>query len=172
LTGAPAEPPFRSEPLSDRHDRTRFACGVDALDRYFRGQAGQDMRRRVANCFVLVSADTGAVAGYYTLSAASLALTELPAEVARKLPRYPAVPVTLMGRLAVDLGFRGRRLGELLVADAVARCLRADMASYALVVDAKDERVGGFYRRLGFRNLPDAERRLFLPLSEAATLFG
>lgn len=74
--------------LEAAHDRSRFACGTPALDRYLREVVTQDVRRRVAACFVML--DGNVVAGYYTLSAASVALTDLPHAIARKLPRYPA----------------------------------------------------------------------------------
>ena len=164
-------PPYRVEPLGAQHDRAAFSCGVDALDRYFRSQAGQDTRKRVASCFVLVAED-GSAAGYYTLSATGIALTDLPPDVARKLPRYPLIPAALMGRLAVDLRRRGQGLGELLLFDAFSRTLRSDVAGYAFVVDAKDDAAQAFYERYRFMRLPGPGRRLYLPLSEIARLFA
>jgi predicted GNAT family N-acyltransferase len=161
---------YRFEPLTDRHDRQAFSCGVDALDRYFRTQAGQEGRKRFASCFVLVAAD-GSVAGYYTLSATSIALRDLPPALANRLPRYPVVPATLMGRLAVHQNRRGQGLGELLLLDAFARTLRSDIASYAFVVDAKDDAAQEFYQHYGFMLLAEGGRRLFLPLAEIAQLF-
>ncbi|HXW25251.1 MAG TPA: GNAT family N-acetyltransferase [Xanthobacteraceae bacterium] len=160
----------RIEPLGDQHDRAAFSCGIDALDRYFRVQAGQDSRKRIASCFVLVAAD-GSAAGYYTLSATGIALVDLPPDLARKLPRYPLVPATLMGRLAVDHRQRGRGFGELLLFDAFSRTLRSEIASYAFVVDAKDDAARAFYEKYGFKRLPSADRRLFLPLAEIARAF-
>ncbi|HEY4942190.1 MAG TPA: GNAT family N-acetyltransferase [Rhizomicrobium sp.] len=161
----------RIEPLGEQHDRSGFSCGVDALDRYFRTQAGQDSRRRIAACFVLTAAD-GTVAGYYTLSATNILLTELPSATAKKLPRYPLMPATLMGRLAVAKKYQGQKFGELLLLDAFARTLRSEIASFAFVVDAKDAAAVTFYERLGFIRLPSTERRLFKPVSEIATLFA
>lgn len=161
---------YRIEPLGDRANREAFSCGVEALDRYFRTQAGRDSRKRVASCFVLV-ADDGSVAGYYTLSATSIALTDLSPAFVKKLPRYPALPATLMGRLAIDQRQRGRGLGELLLFDAFSRTLRSEIASYAFVVDAKDDSAQAFYERYRFIRLPSAGRRLFLPLAEIAALF-
>src|ERR1035441_4027090 len=113
--------PFRFEALGDGHDRGAFDCGDEALDRYFRTQATQDIRRRVANCFVVVGAVTGQVAAYYTLSSASIPLLDLPAEEAKRLPHYPALPAVLIGRLAVDRRFQRRGLGELMIVNAVQR---------------------------------------------------
>jgi hypothetical protein len=70
----------RIEPLGSHHDRTAFSCGVEALDRCIRTQAGQDTRKRVASCFVLTD-EAGSLAGYYTLSATSIALADLPPEL-------------------------------------------------------------------------------------------
>ena len=93
---------LRVEVLGPHHDRAAFESGVEPLDRYFRVQAGQDARKNMAAPFVLVLPD-GAVGGYYTLSATSVNLAALPARTVRKLPRYPLVPATLLGRLA-ELG--------------------------------------------------------------------
>lgn len=163
--------PYRIEPRGPGHDHAAFDCGVAALDGYLSTQAGQDARRRVAACFVLVPAQGNTVAGYYTLSAASLALADLPPEIARKLPRYPAVPATLMGRLAMDRRHQGRGLGEVLLMNAFARCLAAKIASFAFVVEAKHVPAAAFYRHFGFRPLIGDPRRLFLPMAEVARLF-
>ena len=162
-------PDYRIEPLDTQHDRTDFSSGVDALDRYLRTQAGQDSRRRIASCFVLVGLGQS-VAGFYTLSATNIALTDLPPALSKRLPRYPAIPGTLMGRFAVDRRSRGRGFGELLLLDAFSRTLRSEIASYAFVVDAKDDAAVAFYERYRFMRLTG--RRLFLPLAEIAALFA
>ena len=161
---------YRVERLRNDHDRAAFSCGNEPLDRYFHSQAGQESRRRIASCYVLMS-EEGAIAGYYTLSATNIALVDLPAGLARRLPRYPAVPATLMGRLAVDQRYRGQGMGELLLFDALSRTLRSDIASYAFVVDAKDETAQASYERYRFIRLSSTGRRLFLPLAEVAALF-
>ena len=162
---------FAVEALERRHDRSRFDCGSEPLDRYIRERASQDARRRMARVFVAVPDGGAEVAGFYTLSAASIARGSLPEETARRLPRYP-VPAALLGRLAVDRRFGGRGLGTSLLADALRRVARAGetLAVYAAVVDAKDERAQAFYERFGFVRLPDAGRRLFLPMAAVARL--
>ena len=90
---------FRIEPLGDQHNRAAFSCGVEALDRYLQKQAGQDVRKYVAAVFV-ITPDGGSIAGFYTLSAHVINLSDLPDKVAKKLPRYPNVPATLLGTLA------------------------------------------------------------------------
>ena len=163
---------MRIEPLGEHHARSAFASGVEPLDRYFRTQAGQDVRRRVAACFVLVEDGGAEPLGFYTLAATSLTLAELPEALTKRLPRYPTVPATLMGRLAVDGRHRGEGLGEMLLMDALARALRSEIATFAVVVDAKDERAAKFYAKYGFRALTTEGRRLFLPMAEVAQSFA
>ncbi len=157
---------FRIEALTSEHNRLSFSSGVDPLDRYLRELATQDMKRRVSNCFVALD-DADTIAGYYTFAATSLPLTELTAEETRRLPRYTLLPAGLIGRLAVDRRFQGRRLGGALIMDAVARSARADQAIFALIVDAKDEAAAAFYEHLQFRRFASRPAALFLPLATA-----
>lgn len=163
------EAPFRVAALESGHDRTPFNSGSEALDRYFHYQVSQDIRRRVTACFVALAGEAQ-IAGFYTLASASLLLANLPLSVQKKLPRYPTVPAVRMGRLAVDQGFKGQGLGAALLADALARTLRSDIAAYALVVDAKDETAAAFYQHHGFIRLPEQALTLFLPLATARGL--
>lgn len=149
--------------LNSAHDRSHFECGSAALDRYVRELVTQDIRRRVAACFVMLDDDV--VAGYYTLSAASVALADLPPAIARKLPRYPSIPAVRMGRLAVDMKYRGRRLGAALLVNALQRAAKSEIPAVAMVVDAKDETAAAFYRHFGFMQLADNPLALFLPLA-------
>jgi GNAT superfamily N-acetyltransferase len=154
-------------PLTGEHDRSSFVSGFEALDRYFREQASQDIKRRIATCFVAVSRNDRDVAGFYTLSATSIALGALPPQVVKKLPRYPVVPAALLGRLAVDRHYQGHGLGGILLADALKRTSRAEMGVFAMVVDAKDAAARRFYEHYGFTLLPGEGRRLCLPITEA-----
>jgi predicted GNAT family N-acyltransferase len=164
---------FRFEPLAPAHDRAAFSCGVERLDTYLHKQAGQDVKRRVAAAFVLTP-DGKTIAGYYTLSQYSVELEAVPPEIARRLPKYPLVPATLVGRLAVSTAFRGGRLGELLLMDALSRCLTlsTQIASAAVIVDAKDEGAAAFYKKYGFIELPQVPKRLLLPMATVAKLFA
>lgn len=162
---------FSTETLSVAHDRKRFSCGVEALDRYFREFVTQDVKRRLSNCFVAVAED-GEVAGYYTFAATGIPLVELPADIAKRLPRYELMPAGLIGRLAVDQKFQGRRLGGALLMDAAARAARCDPAIFALLVEAKDEGAAEFYRHHGFRCFASKTRTLFLPISTALAALG
>ena len=158
---------FVIEPLNSRHVRATFSCGVGPRDHYFRQQAGQEQRRRAAAIFVAVDrlADD-AVAGFYTLSATAVQTTTLPEAVSRKLPRYPELPAILLGRLAVDRRWQGRRLATRLVADALQRCAPLDqIGALFMVVDAKKVALQPFYERLGFHSFPDQPRRLFFVLA-------
>jgi len=162
--------PFRLEPLGAEHERCLFRCGEDALDRYFQTQVTQDIRRRIANCFVAVENVTSLVAAYYTISAASIPLVNLPPDETKRLPRYPTVPAVRIGRLAVDQRFQGRGLGAALLADAI-RALKTDAAAFTLLVDAKNDQAIAFYQRFGFRILTSQPRTLFLPLATAQKVF-
>lgn len=156
---------FRLEVLRAEHDRKAFSCGVEPLDRYFREQATQDIRRRISACYVAIDEATSAIAGYYTLAAGGVPLDEMPTQLAKKLPRYASVPVVRMGRLAVDQRYHGKKLGAALLWDAVLRATRSEIAAFALVVDAKNDVAAEFYRHHGFVALDDEQRRWLLPLS-------
>lgn len=164
---------YSIEPLGKYHDRAAFSCGKESLDRYIKEQASQDADRFYATTFVLVERRGRIVLGYYTLSSFGINLKELPEEIVKKLPRYPIVPATLLGRLAVDKNYRGKGLGELLLMDALHRALEQadEIGSAAVVVEAKDEEAIRFYK--GYEFLPYADRpdRLFLPMKTIRKLF-
>jgi ribosomal protein S18 acetylase RimI-like enzyme len=155
------------EPLSVDHDRSQFFSGSEALDRYLREQASQDIKRRIATCFVAVRRDAQDLAGYYTLTATSVALSAFSPEITKKLPRYPVVPAVLLGRLAVARHYQGQGLGGILLVDALKRTSRAEFGVFAMVVDAKDEAAQRFYEHHGFTLLPGEARRSCLPIAAA-----
>lgn len=161
--------PFRVVPLDSTHNRNAFDSGSAPLNRYLHEQVTQDVRRRVTACFVALNADHQ-IAGYYTLASASVLLTDLPAAIAKRLPRYPTVPAVRMGRLAIDQNFQGQGLGGALLADALQRAARAEIAAYALLVDAKDTHAAAFYQHHGLLALPDVPLTLFLPLATVQML--
>jgi GNAT superfamily N-acetyltransferase len=160
---------FHVETLSTQ-DRSGFECGVAALDRYLKEQAGQDQRRGVSNCFLALSAEK--IAGYYTFAAAGVPFRDLPTDISRRLPRYSDLPGALIGRLAVDRRFRGLGLGAGLIADAMMRARLAAPAVFMLLVDAKDEKAAEFYRHHAFRSLEGRPLRLFLTMSTAEKVPG
>lgn len=160
--------PFRVEPLAAEHDRVAFSCGEPALDVYFRTQVTQDVRRHITNCFIAIDVATEIVAGFYTLSAASIPVRGLPPGLTKRLPRYPVLPAVRIGRLAVATQFRGRKLGAALLADAAERALGAAPASFTLLVDAKNDVAVAFYEHHGFVRLASQPQSLFLPLATIA----
>jgi len=172
LPGEPAEIHFLIEPLGPNYGRAAFSCGSKELDSYLRTQAGQDLKKRAAVPFV-ITPDHRTIAGFYTLSQHAVDLGELPEDVAKKLPRYPLVSATLLGRLAVSLQFRSQGLGEKLLMDALYRALQSSkqIASAVVVVDAKDEQAAAFYRKYGFIEFRRIQRRSFLPMATIVQLF-
>lgn len=159
--------------LTPEQDRDGFSCGVAALDTYLRRQAGQDMRRGFAT--VITAREAGApekVVGYYTLSAAPVLLSDLPEDMGRRLPRYPAVPAIRLGRLAVDAAAQGRHVGSLLVLDALARACANELAWALFLVDAKEERAARFYKRFLFRRFEESGLALWMTRRQAERLAG
>ena len=165
--------PFSIEPLGKHHDRAAFSCGKEPLDRYIKEQAGQDAKRHYAAPFVLAEKGKKNILGYYTLSSFGIRLEELPGEMAKKLPRYPLVPATLLGRLAIDKDHQGKGLGELLLMDALHRSLdqAGVIGSIAVVVEAMDKEAFEFYKNFDFFPFPDSRDRLFLPMKTILRLF-
>lgn len=159
---------FLIEELRGEHDRRGFESGTEALDRYLAERAGQDVRRNVASCYVARARESSRILGYYTISMSGTSLDELPAEAARRLPRYSSVPAALVGRLAVDRSCHGQGLGSALLLNAVTRAIRSDIAAYAVVVEAKNEQAAAFYRHHGFMPLVGERFRLFFPLGATA----
>ncbi len=161
------------EPLGKHHDRAAFDCGMEALNRYLRKQVGQDAKKKIAAAFVVAGDMPSAIAGYYTLSSTSINVGELPEAVAKKLPRYPLMPATLIGRLAVDRRYRGKGYGELLLVDALKRSLMStkQIGSVAVVVDAKDDSARAFYTHFQFIPLVNYSHRLFLPIAVVQKYF-
>jgi len=153
-----------TEVLQFHHRRDHFSCGIIALDSYLHKQARQDMKKKVSVCFVNCTADD-TVIGYYTLSNGSIPRSELPPTLQHKLPRYEQLPVTILGRLAIDHTHQRKNIGTLLLIDALKRSNDASAAigSYAVFVDPIDEVASRFYERFGFIKLPDSAK-MFLPM--------
>ena len=158
--------------LEATHKKKDFNCGKPLLDNYLHTQAKQDVKRKQSACFVL-EGDRGIVKGYYTLSSASIKKDILPETIIKKLPpAYSDLPVTLLGRLAVDNSYRGQRLGELLLLDALKRCYNAsvNIGSMAVIVDPLDGDAEQFYLKYGFIALPDSGK-MFIPMATVSELF-
>ena len=163
---------FGIEPLAKTHDRSGFVCGNDRIDTYFRQTVSQDVKRNYASCFVARELATDRVAGFYTLSSSNVPLTEVPADLAKKLPRYPSVPAVLIGWLARHIEFAGLGLGETLVFDAIRTVATAPIGAHAIFADAIDDRAFAFYISFGFTPLLTRSHTLYLPISTAKELIG
>ena len=162
---------FFSEALGQR-DRAAFSSGNERIDGYFRQTVSQDVKRGYAACFVLVEQASAKIAGFYTLSSHSIALTELPVEVARKLPRYPSVPAVLIGWLGRAAGFRRQHIGPMLLADAITRLAAAPVDIHALCADAIDDAAAAFYREHQFQPFLSRPNSFYLPMKTALALMA
>ena len=162
-----------TENLNSNHRKKDFFCGNAMLDEYFHKQANQDVKRKLAACFVLIDAQNELVKGYYTLSNNTISQDLIPTEIQKKLPKsYKIIPTTLLGRLAVDNRFKGLGIGKLLLIDALRKSydLSKVIGSFAVVVDPIDDDAFRFYKKYGFITLPDSGK-MFLPMNTIKSLF-
>jgi predicted GNAT family N-acyltransferase len=157
---------------SRKHIRSHFCCRKESLDKYIVQQASQDLKRRVSTVFVLIDEPEMNVLGYYTLSSYTIDITVLDEAFAKKLPRYPVLPATLLGRLAVDHSQKGKRLGELLLVDALKRSLDAAMqvSSLAVIAEALDDQALSFYLKYGFQQFKQEPMKLYFPMKSVEEL--
>jgi predicted GNAT family N-acyltransferase len=165
---------LKIEPFDSRqHDRSNFFYGKDSLDTYIRKQASQDLKKRVSTVFVLVDEPQSSVLAYYTLSTYTIDISSLDEAFAKKLPRYPLLPATLLGRLAIDDSQKGKGFGELMLIDALRKALDASMqvASLAVIAEALDENAVNFYKKYGFQKFKEDPMKLYLPLKSVEKLF-
>lgn len=150
------------------HHRNAFFCGVEPLDTYLHRYAKQHVKTNISRVFVATNQDAPQeILGFYSLSAAEIERLDLPDDTSRKLPPYP-VPVAIIGRLAVDIKWKGQGIGAYLLINAFMRVLRASetLGVFAVIVDAKDENATKFYQKYGFLPLENQSNgRLFLELS-------
>lgn len=169
----PSNTKFSIEPLAKHHDLNSFQCENKQLDRYLKRTASQDRTRNIAIPYVIIDRESSRTIGYYTLSMTSIDLGELPNAIAKKLPKYPLIGVTLIGRLAVDKNSRGMGWGKLLLMDALYKSLQASkqVASFAVVVDAIDEQAVKFYQRFDFQVFPEQPFKLFRTMKNIALTF-
>jgi len=159
------------EPLSSHHNRAQFFCEEETLTKYFREQVGQDVKRKLAVCFVLTG-ENAKVFGYYTLSSESIPRYQIPDKYKKKIPKSYRAPVFLLGRLARDLATKGKGIGEILLVDALFRCLalsEKSIGSIAVVVDPINDYAIKFYSKYGFLPLYDSAR-MFIPMRTIKSL--
>ncbi len=163
---------FLTVPLNSKHKKSEFNCGTIYLDNYIQKQAKQDIKRKLSTCFVL-SNEINEIKGFYTLSNAGISREFIPKKIRNKLPRaYSSLPVTLLGRLAINSKNKGQGLGRLLLIDALKRSLEVSkvIGSMAVVVDPIDENAVKFYDKFGFILLPDS-KKMFLAMKTIEQLF-
>lgn len=156
--------------LEKKHNRKGFSCGVATLDNYIKQDVSQEIKRKLAVCYVLVDKVFNVVA-YYTLAAGSVDLNDVPDGLKSSL-KYAEIPVVIIGRLAVDRQYQGRKLGETLLIDALKRIVEISVlvGNHAVIVDPVNESAERFYAKYGFVTLKDSNR-MFLPLKTVAELF-
>lgn len=163
---------YLTVPLEPKHKKSEFKCGNTYLDNYIQKQAKQDIKRKLSACFVL-SDEENTIKGFYTLSNAGIPREVIPENIRKKLPRaYNSLPVTLLGRLAVNEKNKNQGLGKLLLIDALKRSLEVSkvIGSMAVIVDPIDKNAIKFYDKFGFILLPDSEK-MFLPMKTVEQLF-
>ena len=150
------------EPLATEHDRRHFSCGVEALDEYLQRFARQHAASSVSRTYV--AANGAEIHGFYSLAMSAIRKENLPAKHAGRFPNFP-LPAARLARLAVAISHQRQGLGELLLADALQRCLRlsVEIGMIGVIVDAKDEKARGWYERYEFERLPDSPLTLWLP---------
>ncbi len=159
---------FRFE-LLDKQDRSAFDSGISPLDNYLKSMATQDMRRGLATCLVAMHVDGNTLAGFYTLSASTVALHDLPK--GHNFGRYTSIPAVLIGRLAVDRRFQRQGLGRILLLDAMRQMSATIIAAALLIVEAKNDRAAAFYRHCGFQAYGSAGNHFFLSIQEIRRMF-
>lgn len=159
-------PEWHIQRLNRQHDREQFDCGHPILNDWLKQRSGQFDRRDLARTFVAVHTGENLISGYYALSNHRVAHEALPLDEAKGLPRI-AVPVVLLGRLAVDRTTQGMGLGTFLLIDALRRVqqIAEHVGVRAVEVDAIDEAARAFYLKFGFQSLLDDARHLYLPMA-------
>lgn len=157
-------------PLNAGHDVGEFDCGEAALNDWLKHRA-LDNESRFSRSYVVC--DGARVVAYYCISAGSVARAAVPGKLRRNAPNF--VPVSVIGRLAVDLAYAGRGIGADLLADALRRIAVASQSIGigAVMVQAKTDAARGFYVRCAeFVEFPGESRTLFLPIEMVVGAFG
>lgn len=154
------------EPLGEHHVLAEFDCDEASLNEWLRRRARHNEAHGASRTFV-VSDGAQRVAGFYCLATGAVVRDSAPGRIRRNMPE--PIPVMVLGRLAVDLKYRGRGLGRGLLKDAVLRTLvvAQDVGVRALLVHAISEDARAFYRHWGFRQAPTDPTTLMLPLEGA-----
>jgi GNAT superfamily N-acetyltransferase len=161
------KPPLSNvEPISEAHDTSRFNCGShDSLNDWLKRFALTNQKNESARTYVVHRSNS--VAGYYSISAGSVSIDQVPGRVAKGIAKHP-VPVILLARLAVDQGEQGSGLGKALLKDALTRIAGAAdiVGARAVLVHAIDERAKRFYEHFDFEPSPIQELQLMLLMKD------
>lgn len=158
---------WHEEAIHKRHDREAFDCGEEALNEFLRRYARKSHELGGAKTFLAIADDPSkTILGFYSVSPASVEYARTPEVARRGLARYD-VPGFRLARLAVDRRWQGQGMGGQLLLAAGRRCLlaSAEVGGVVLVIDAKNERVAGWYVSYGALPLLDAPLTLLLPLA-------
>jgi GNAT superfamily N-acetyltransferase len=172
VSGVPIPVGFQFERLARTHSRKAFASGHAQVDDWLHAKALQNQQKHLSVTKVLVDAD-GAIAGYYTLATGQVDFSDLPLELAKKLPRR-MLPVAVLAWLGVSADRQGQGLGRLLLAQALRDCYEAGrtFAIVAVVLDCIDANAKAFYQRFDFAELPGHPYRLFLTAAQLETMMA
>ena len=164
---APSKPQIAK--LAQTHNVDRFRCGATALDIYLQRYALTNQKAGGAQTYVAALGED--IVGYHSLSTFSVEYGGAPERLRKGLARHP-IPVILIARLAVDLGWQGKGLGAALLVDALRRVLAAaDIVGVrAVMVHAKDEAAQRFYQHFDFDPSPFDPLQLFLLTKEITRL--
>ena len=157
-------------PLRADHQIDQFDCGIAALNVWLKRRALKN-DGRFSRTFVVCEGQ--AVAAYYCLSAGIVERAAAPARLRRNAP--DSVPVSVIGRLAVDRQWAGHGLGASILADALRRIALAsqEVGIAAVLVQAKDDSAKRFYLHCAeFEEFPSDSRTLFLPIETVLAGFG
>ncbi len=156
--------------LEKNHNRKNFICGIDELDQYLKQYANQDIKKRLAVCYVITDKNNDII-GCYTLSSNSIALNDIPENLSKSL-KYAEIPVVIIGRLAIHQDYQGNKLGQTLLIDALKRIVEIStlVVNHAVIVDPINESAEKFYAKFGFITLKSS-KRMFLPLKTIIDLF-
>jgi GNAT superfamily N-acetyltransferase len=136
------------------HDVLQFNSGEGILDDWLRDRALENLANGASRTYVTSKTGERRVAAYYALSMGSVASGTVPGSMRRNMPR--AIPVVILGRLAVDQGFQGHGLGAKMLHDATIRTMRAasEVSARLLLVHAISARAEAFYQHHGFTRIP------------------
>ncbi len=153
------------EKLNKNHQKSDFDCDNVLLNNYIQKQAKQDVNRDLSACYVLNAIENRIVLGYYTLSGNSIDRNDFPLELIQKMPpSYTNLPTILLGRLAVDKTEKGKGFGEILLLDALKKCvdISETLGILAVIVEPLDENAIGFYQKYGFILIPSNNKMFIL----------